>query len=103
GFAAFFVCLDRSAAEGGETWWPLLTVRVAGLSAVLVAILVFDGVRQSGSISARLDGVGGWPRLRTRTNPAPAAVVPLFLIAGLGDQGGNVFFLCANQNDVLSV
>ena len=29
--------------------------------------------------------------------------MPLFLIAGVGDQGGNVFFLFANQNDALSV
>src|SRR3546814_6336837 len=36
GFAAFFLCLDRSAAAGGEAWWPLLAVRVVGLSALLV-------------------------------------------------------------------
>jgi drug/metabolite transporter (DMT)-like permease len=103
GFAAFFLCLDRSAAEGGEAWWPLLTVRVVGLSAVLVAILVIAGIRHSGSIGARLDGVVGWTHLRNRTNPTARGVLPLFLIAGLGDQGGNVFFLFANQNDALSV
>ena len=46
---------------------------------------------------------GIWTRLRHRTNPTALAVLPLFLVAGLGDQGGNVFFIFANQHDALSV
>ena len=103
GFAAFFLCLDRSASEGGEAWWPLLTVRVVGLAAVLLAIGAIAAARQSGSARTRLDGVVGWTHLRQRTNPSALAVLPLFLVAGLGDQGGNVFFIFANQHDALSV
>jgi drug/metabolite transporter (DMT)-like permease len=103
GFAAFFLCLDRSATEGGEAWWPLMTVRVVGLATVLLAIAAIAAFRQTGPAGARLDGVVGWSRLRNRRQPSMAAVVPLFLIAGLGDQGGNVFFIFANQHDALSV
>ncbi|MDP8905630.1 MAG: hypothetical protein M3N29_10045, partial [Chloroflexota bacterium] len=31
GFAGFYLFLDASAAAGGETWWPLLLVRLIGL------------------------------------------------------------------------
>jgi len=103
GFAAFFLTLDRSTAEGGDAWWPLLTVRLASLATVLLAILALAAVTQSGSFGARIEGVVGWQRLRRRTQPSMRAVIPLFLIAGLGDQGGNVFFLFANQHDALSV
>ena len=103
GFAAFFLCLDRSAAEGGQTWWPLLMVRVVGLSAILAAIVVVAAVGRVGSFRGRLDRIVGWSRLRGPDGPSLGAVLPLFVIAGLGDQGGNVFFILANQHDALSV
>jgi drug/metabolite transporter (DMT)-like permease len=103
GFAAFFLCLDRSTAAGGAAWWPLLTVRLASLATVLLGILAIAAVRQSGPFGARIEGVVGWRRLKSRKQPSMAAVIPLFLVAGLGDQGGNMFFLFANEHDALSV
>jgi drug/metabolite transporter (DMT)-like permease len=103
GFAAFFLCLDRSAAEGGDAWWPLLAVRVVGLSALIASVVVVAAVGRAGSFTGRVDDVVGWSRLRAPGGPSLGAVLPLFVIAGLGDQGGNVFFLFANQHDALSV
>jgi drug/metabolite transporter (DMT)-like permease len=103
GFAAFFLCLDRSAAEGGEAWWPLLAVRLVGLSALITSVVVLAAVGRAGSFTTRVDRILGWSRLRGPDGPSLGAVLPLFVIAGVGDQGGNVFFLFANQQDVLSV
>ena len=103
GFAAFFLCLDRSAAEGAQAWWPLLAVRLVGLTALLTSIVALAAVGRAGSFNGRVDRILGWSRLRAPGGPSLRMVLPLFVVAGLGDQGGNVFFLLANQNDALSV
>lgn len=103
GFAAFFLCLDRSAAEGGEAFWPLLAVRLIGLATLLTSVVVVAAVGRAGSFGGRVDRVLGWSRLRAPGGPSLGTILPLFAIAGLGDQGGNVFFLFANQHDALSV
>jgi len=85
GFAAFFLGVDQSRSAGGETWWPIMIVRVAGLIAVASAILL---------LSAR----GRAPSLRI-----PRRLLPLCVLAGLGDLGGNLFFIIANDSGELAV
>ncbi|MBA2570454.1 MAG: EamA family transporter [Chloroflexi bacterium] len=85
GFAAFFLGVDQSRSAGGETWWPIMIVRVAGLIAVGSTILL---------LSAR----GRAPSLRI-----PRRLLPLCVLAGLGDLGGNLFFIIANDSGELAV
>lgn len=84
GFAGFYLFIDQSRVAGGATWWPILIVRLAGLTVVLVGFLVM-------TMRARLKGGGGAPSLRL-----PLSLLPLVVLSGLGDLGGNLFFLLAN-------
>jgi drug/metabolite transporter (DMT)-like permease len=97
GFAGFFLFLDRSVAEGGQSWWPLLLVRVAGLAAI-VAVLAVAFAR--GSL-ARVLNLEQYRASVARLGFV--AVAPLFLFAGLGDMFGNLLFLIADQTDALAV
>jgi drug/metabolite transporter (DMT)-like permease len=74
-FAAFYLAMGRATAIGGGTaWWPLLFSRAATV-ALAFGILLARHVRpESGAIRS--------------------AAIPL-LAAGLGDLGGNGFFLLA--------
>ena len=104
GFAGFYLFLDRAAAVGGETWWPLTTVRAAGLSIVVLVIIgaLLRGLRRAGSLPAAAGNVFGLAGLRDR--PVSAAVLLiLFAASGFGDLGGNAFFVLANQADTLPV
>jgi drug/metabolite transporter (DMT)-like permease len=85
GFAGFFLGLDAAHAVGGATWWPILVVRVAGIVVVAVAAAVLLARRRL-------------PGLR-----APRRVWPLFVVAGSGDLGGNLFFLAARGAGSLPV
>ncbi len=91
GFAGFYLFIDQSRANGGETWWPILIVRLAGLAVVLVVLL---GLTIRGAVTDR----AGRPSLRV-----PLAVIPLVVLSGLGDLGGNLFFLLANAAGSLAV
>jgi drug/metabolite transporter (DMT)-like permease len=102
GFAGFYLCLDRAAAVGGETWWPLLGVRSAGLAVMLLAVgylLLRPGPEAPRRRAGRLFGTS---RMRA-LSAGLISVLPLFLVAGLGDLGGNAFFVLANAADALSV
>ena len=102
GFAGFYLFLDRSATEGGETWWPLLAVRLVGfvlIVGVIVGLLARAGRRP---LRTRLDELLGVNRLRA-LGISSLGVAPLFVLAGAGDLGGNVFFVLANASDALSV
>ncbi len=91
GFAGFYLFIDQSRANGGETWWPILIVRLAGLSIVLaglVGLIVRSAAR----------GRGDRPSLRV-----PLTLLPLLVLSGLGDLGGNLFFLLANAAGSLAV
>jgi drug/metabolite transporter (DMT)-like permease len=101
GFAGFYLGLDRAAAAGGQTWWPILLVRAVGLLLVL-AVAAALLARASGPLRQRAAGVLGLPRLRAYGLPL-AGIVPLFLLAGAGDLGGNAFFVLANAADTLPV
>jgi drug/metabolite transporter (DMT)-like permease len=101
GFAGFFLGMDRASA-GGATWWPLVFVRLAGFGLVTVAFIVLLMRRRGQSFRARVDSVLGLGRLRA-TGRSMAAIIPLFVVMGLGDMGGNAFFVLAGQADVFSV
>ena len=101
GFAGFFIFIDR-ATSAGETWWPMTVVRAVGASLVLgataVAILRADGP----SLRERVVHVLGLRRLRGRS-VAGFSLVAVFAVAGLGDLGGNVFFVLAKHAGAFSV
>lgn len=102
GFAGFYLGLDLSASEGGETIWPLLAVRVVGVAVALGAVAVLLTRLRRQPLRRRAATVLGIDRLRAL--PVSATwVVPLFIVAGLGDLGGNAFFILANAVDALSV
>ncbi len=85
GFAGFFLGIAQAHDAGGEVWWPLLCVRVTGLSLVLLAL-------GAALVVGRLRDV----RLRRATLMVSA-------VAGAGDLGGNLFYLLASASGALSV
>jgi drug/metabolite transporter (DMT)-like permease len=101
GFGLFFVFLDR-ATTSGETWWPLVIVRLVGLILTVAVIAVAVERTRERSWRRRVDIVLGLPRLRARAAPV-ALFGLLFLVTGAGDLGGNAFFVLAARADALSV
>jgi len=101
GFAGFFLGMDRASADGG-TWWPLLFVRVAGFALVMGFFVVLVLRLRGESAGARVSAVLGIDRLRA-SGRSITAILPLFLVTGLGDLGGNAFFVLARHADVFSV
>jgi drug/metabolite transporter (DMT)-like permease len=101
GFAGFFIAIDR-ASEGGALWWPLATVRLFGITMVIAAIAFFAWRSRAGSVRQRLGGAIGLDRFRSAGRTV-LGTLPLFLIAGAGDMGGNFFFVQARGADDLSV
>lgn len=85
GFGAFFLLLDTARAAGAEVWWPLLMVKLAGVLAIATAALL-------------LAPMGRVPGIRLG-----AAALLAGIIAGLGDLGGNLFFVLANSEGTLAL
>lgn len=85
GFAGFFLGTAQARAVGGGVLWPLLAVRVSGL------VLVWTGI-------VLLLATG-----RLRTIRIRRSVLPMALLAGAGDTGGNLFFLLAIAQGTLPV
>jgi drug/metabolite transporter (DMT)-like permease len=102
GFAGFFLFLDRSTAAGAETWWPIAVVRVAGLAAVLAAIILLLFRDRRRPLRARAEHLLGIERAR-HLRVGVLSLLPLYLLAGFGDLGGNAFFILANSLDALPV
>lgn len=102
GFAGFYLFLDATAAEGGGTWWSLVAVRVVGLFVVLATIGALLARGRERSLRSRVERLLGFERLRAG-RLGLLSVLPLMLLAGLGDLGGNAFFLFANALDALPV
>ena len=84
GFGGFFLLIDASHASGGDVWWPLFMVKVGGVSAVVVAVLL---ARWRGRLPAMRSG---------------RAAVIIGCIAGIGDLGGNLFFVLASGEGELA-
>jgi drug/metabolite transporter (DMT)-like permease len=80
GFAGFYLLMNGARGLGAELWWPVSAARSTSLIGVLVVAAV----------------------TRSRLIP-PRAQVPLLLVAGLGDLGGNTFFVLANSVGPLSI
>jgi drug/metabolite transporter (DMT)-like permease len=87
GFATFYVAIDQAAGVSGHTWLPLLVARGSSLA-------VFVGLGAARSIRAR-------PQRRTLR--LVGAHWRLLLAVGLGDLGGNLFFVLANALGPLSI
>jgi drug/metabolite transporter (DMT)-like permease len=85
GFGGFFLFIDASHESGGAVWWPLFMVKLAGVAAVVTA-------------AVSLAPMGRFPGLRLGT-----AALLIGCIAGLGDLGGNLFFVLASDQGELAV
>ena len=90
GFAGFFLLMDQAADAGAGTWWSVVVARTAAVAVVGAAL--------------------AWTRLRPasaadHSSRPPGARPPfsLVVLAGLGDVGGNAFFLLANAEGPLSI
>ncbi len=85
GFGAFFLFIDASHDAGGAVWWPLFMVKLAGVTSVVTAALV-------------LLPLDRFPGIKLG-----AAVLLVGTIAGLGDLGGNLFFVLASDEGELAL
>jgi len=101
GFAGFFVFIGHATTEGGVIW-PLLTVRLTGVTFVLIGFVVLLLRAGTGSMRERTAHVLGVARARTWPR-GRATLLGAFALAGVGDLGGNVFFVMAQHADLFSV
>ena len=101
GFGLFFVFLSHGTTHG-ETWWPIFFVRLVGVAITAVALVFAMARARERGWRRRLGVTLGLPKLRARAVPF-AVLVPLLLVTGLGDMGGNAFFVLAARADALSV
>lgn len=101
GFAGFFVFIDR-ATLNGETWWPLAVVRIVGLSVVGLVFALAVARRRGSSVRERAEGLLGLRRLRT-SRVGALSIAALLVFTGVGDLGGNAFFVLAKHADAFSV
>ncbi|MFV2062353.1 MAG: EamA family transporter [Chloroflexota bacterium] len=85
GFAAFFLLIDAAHDAGGAVWWPLFMVKLAGVLAVTLAVLVLVPLGRAVLVSVSV------------------AALLMGSIAGLGDLGGNLFFVLASGEGELAV
>jgi drug/metabolite transporter (DMT)-like permease len=85
GIGGFFLLVDASHDAGGAVWWPLFILKLAGVASVVVAVLV-------------MLPLGRMPGLRFSL-----AALLIGSLAGLGDLGGNLFFLLASADGELAI
>ena len=85
GFGGFFLFVDASHEAGGAVWWPLFMVKLAGVVSVVAAAAV-------------LAPLGRFPGLRLGL-----AALLVGCVAGVGDLGGNLFFVLASDEGELPV
>ena len=85
GFGGFFLFVDASHEAGGAVWWPLFMVKLAGVMAVLAAAAV-------------LAPFGRFPGIKLGL-----AALLVGSVAGIGDLGGNLFFVLASDEGELAV
>jgi drug/metabolite transporter (DMT)-like permease len=102
GFAGFYLLIDRARVEGADIWWSLAGVRVAGLTVVVLVLAVTVMLAVAGSRRQRLFELMGGNNIRATRRPW-LLLAPLLLLSGLGDLGGNGFFILAVDLELLSV
>jgi drug/metabolite transporter (DMT)-like permease len=85
GIACFFLLVDASHEAGGEVWWPLFVIKVAGVASIAGIALV-------------LLPLGRLPAARLG-----AAALLVGALAGVSDLGGNLFFVLASAEGGLAV
>lgn len=101
GFAGFFVFIGHATVDGGVIW-PLVAVRAVGISFVLIGLIVLIARMRSGSVRGRAAALMGVARMRAWPG-GRASLLGVFALAGVGDLGGNVFFVMAQHADLFSV
>lgn len=101
GFAGFFVFIGQATAGGGVLF-PLAMVRTAGVALVLVGFAYLLTRPRKTSIRVRASELLGLHRLRSWPGGRPT-LLATFAFAGVGDLGGNLFFVVAQQADLFSV
>ena len=97
GFAGFFIFIDRASA-GGALWWPLTVVRIVGIALVVLGLGYAVLRARPASLRGRVADLLGVARLRTWPF-GRVALVATFVVAGVGDLGGNAFFVLARHAD----
>jgi drug/metabolite transporter (DMT)-like permease len=85
GFACFFLLVDASHEAGGEVWWPLFVLKLAGVASIAVVALVLLPL-------GRLPAAG-----------LGTAALLAGSLAGVFDLGGNLFFVLASAEGGLAV
>jgi drug/metabolite transporter (DMT)-like permease len=85
GFGGFFLLINASHDAGGAIWWPLFMVKLGGVLTVVLAALV-------------LTPLGRFPGIKLGR-----AVLLVGAVAGVGDLGGNLFFLLASAEGELAI
>jgi len=84
-FALFYVAVDAAHDAGGEVWWPLFTLKLTAILGISAVALVLVPLGRAAAI--RLG----------------RAALLLGALAGLGDFGGNLFFVLASAEGGLAV
>ena len=85
GFGGFFLLVDASHDAGGAVWWPLFVIKLAGVATVVAAALL-------------LAPLGRFPGIKLG-----AAALLMGAAAGIGDLGGNLFFVLASDEGELAI
>lgn len=85
GFGGFFLLVAASHDAGGAVWWPLFMVKLGGVTAVVAAVLL-------------LAPLGRFPGVKLG-----AAALLVGSLAGIGDLGGNLFFVLASDQGELAI
>jgi drug/metabolite transporter (DMT)-like permease len=102
GFAGFYLLIDRARLEGADLLWSLVGVRVSGLSLVVLVLALLVIASVAGRRRERLLELMGAGNIRRARRPW-LLLAPLLLLSGLGDLGGNGFFILAVELELLSV
>ena len=101
GFAGFFIFIDRATANDA-IWWPMLMVRTVGTTFVALAFVAALATTAQPGLGARTVHLLGLRRLRGRALKGPQ-LFAVFAAAGLGDLGGNAFFVLSKHADAFAV
>lgn len=77
GFSGFFLGISAAHGAGAGVWWSLMIVRIVGLALVVGGLVALALTKRMADLSLERSSV------------------PLAGLAGIGDLGGNLFYLLA--------